>query len=107
MLYHNFMPISPQHRRMLRILTAALLLCCLWAPTQAWAQATGQVTGLISDPSGGVVPGAAVEITSETTGQSRSVTSGSDGFYTIPLVNPGKYRLRVSKAGFNTAVREG
>ncbi len=86
---------------------AALIGCGLWTSIPVFGQATGQITGLITDPSGGVVPGAGVELTSETTGQSRSVTSGTDGFYTIPLVNPGKYRIRVSKTGFNTSVEEG
>ena len=83
------------------------VLCVGLIPSIAHAQATGQITGLVTDPSGGVVPNAAVEIKNEATGQSRSVTSGSDGFFTIPLVSPGKYEVKVSSSGFSTMTRGG
>ena len=79
---------------------AALLL-----PSLVHAQATGQITGLITDPSGAVVPDATVEVTNQATGVKRTVTSGQDGFYLVPLVNPGTYQLRTSKSGFGALTR--
>ena len=63
------------------------ILC--FNPSTAYAQATGQITGLITDSSGGVIPNTTIEITNDANGQRRSVQSGPDGFYTVPLVNPG------------------
>jgi hypothetical protein len=83
------------------------LVCGVLAPSSAQAQATGQITGLITDPSGAVVPDATVEITNEATGQKRTVTSRDDGFYVVPLVNPGLYQVRVSKSGFGGLTRNG
>ena len=100
------MPTGFRNNSFPHVLTA-LLICGLSASSSLFAQATGQVTGLVTDPSGGAIPGAAVELTSETTGQKRSTTSGSDGFYTVPLVNPGRYRVSASSKGFNTLILEG
>ena len=90
-----------------RHLLVAVIVCGFCASIPLFGQATGQITGLVTDPSGGAIAGAAVELISETTGQKRSVISGSDGFYNIPLVNPGKYRVSGSSKGFNTLIEEG
>jgi len=95
---------------MLRATTAAVsltLICALLVPSTAHAQATGQITGLITDPSGALVPDATVEITNEATGQKRTVSSRDDGFYVAPLVNPGIYQVKSSKSGFGTLTRNG
>ncbi len=91
-----------------------LLLSMLFAtglfllqPAPAAAQATGSITGLVTDESGSVLPGVTVEIASEATGQTRVVVTGSDGFFTAPLMPPGRYQLRASLEGFRTTVREG
>ena len=83
------------------------ILCMLLLPSLAFAQATGQITGLVTDPSGSVVANAAVDVINQATGQVRSVVSGNDGFYTVPLVNPGAYQVKASAPGFSTLVRNG
>ncbi len=87
-------------------LIAGLLLCGIlsFGANTAHAQATGQVAGEITDPTGRVVPSAKVELTSTATGEARTVISGATGTYTIPLVNPGIYQLRVQVPGFRTSV---
>ena len=71
----------------------------------AHAQATGQVTGLITDGTGGAIPETRIEITNEATGAKRLSSSGQDGLYTIPLVNPGRYRVTASHTGFSAGAR--
>src|SRR5437016_12730154 len=83
------------------------LICAQLVPSLLHAQATGQITGLITDPSGAVVPDATIEITNEATGQKRTVSSRDDGFYVVPLVNPGLYQVKASKSGFGTLTRNG
>ena len=85
----------------------ALGLGLTLSPAHAWAQATGQVTGVVTDSSGSVVPGATVEVTSQATGFTRNAVTELDGVYTIPLLNPGVYQARASLSGFRTTIRGG
>ena len=71
---------------------------------EASAQATGQISGEVTDPSGRVVPAAKIELTNPSTGDVRSIVSGPNGSYAIPLVNPGVYQVRVQVSGFRTSV---
>jgi Carboxypeptidase regulatory-like domain/TonB-dependent Receptor Plug Domain len=75
-------------------------------PSRAAAQATGAIAGVVTDPSGGVLPGVTIDVTSRDTGQVRSTVTGADGFFTIPLVNPGVYDVKATLSGFRTTVRE-
>lgn len=58
--------------------------------------------GTVKDSTGGVVAGATVTLTSQTTAATRTVTSGADGQYLVPNINPGNYKLTVSVQGFKT-----
>lgn len=77
------------------------------APPSLLAQATGTITGVITDEQGGVVPGVAVEVTNTATNQTRTATTGADGFYTVPLLQPGPYSVKATLQGFKTMVRDG
>src|SRR6476646_9319360 len=61
---------------------------------------TAEITGRIVDPSGSVVPGAEVTVSSIATGADRVVKTNSSGYYTVPLLSPGEYRVSVQYAGF-------
>ncbi|WP_213805090.1 TonB-dependent receptor [Granulicella sp. dw_53] len=92
-----------------RVLADVVLPCLLGAlflfmPGRALAQATGQISGVVTDPSGGVLANAKVELMSAATAQVRTTTSGSDGAYTLPFVNPGTYQVRVSAPGFSMSL---
>jgi outer membrane receptor protein involved in Fe transport len=86
---------------------AAFAAALLALPQAALAQSTGTLSGVVTDNSGAVMPGATVTVTSQATGQVRTATSGSDGFFTVPLLPPGVYNLVVTLSGFNTHKREG
>ncbi len=78
--------------------------------TRAGAQggATGAITGTIQDPSGAVVANAEVRITNQETGVlERSVTSGSDGTFTAPLLPVGEYTVSVHAPGFAESMFRG
>jgi hypothetical protein len=87
-------------------IVAGAVALTLTAPT-AFAQSTGTVAGLVTDESGAALPGALVEATSQGTGLVRTATAGSDGFYTIPLLPPGRYDLKASLTGFTNLIRRG
>ena len=93
--------------RRLLCFAAALLVCALAAiSAHAQSQATtAQVTGVVTDTQGGVLPGATVTITSPDTGYTRTAVSNAEGFFSLSLVPPGTYDLGVELAGFTTAKR--
>jgi Carboxypeptidase regulatory-like domain/TonB-dependent Receptor Plug Domain len=64
------------------------------------------VSGLITDSSGGAVPGATIEITNTGTGVSSTAQSNGDGLYRIAGLVPGLYRAQVSMAGFKNVVKD-
>src|ERR1022692_3308433 len=73
----------------------------------SFAQTVGQVTGLVTDPSGGVIVGATVTITNSQTDVSRKTTSNSAGNYAFPALQPAVYNVKAEKQGFKGEAREG
>jgi len=74
---------------------------------QAWAQTpTGSIEGLITDQSKAVVSGATVSVTSTTTGQTITVTTNEEGFFSVRSLQPGIYNIRVEQKGFSNATAE-
>ena len=73
----------------------------------AWAQATAQVSGTVTDQSGARLPGAEVTATQTETGLVRSVISNETGSYALPSLPTGPYKLEVSLPGFRTFARTG
>ena len=58
------------------------------------------LTGVVSDPSGGVVPNAKITLTDATSGSVRETVSNGDGYYTFASVPVGTYQVTVDAAGF-------
>ncbi len=65
---------------------------------------TAELTGIITDSSAAVVAGAEVVITHTATNVRRSLVTNSSGVYIAPALQPGTYSVRVSLAGFRSAV---
>jgi hypothetical protein len=68
----------------------------------AMAQATSQLNGNVTDPSGANVTGAKITLTEPTTGFQRTATSNASGLYQFLDVPPGDYRLEAAAKGFAT-----
>jgi Carboxypeptidase regulatory-like domain/TonB dependent receptor len=86
-------------------------VCRLTLAYALWAAAcfgqNAQVSGLIQDPSNLIVSGADVRILNEQTGGRRNTRSNESGFYSLPSLAPGNYRITIRATGFETVVREG
>jgi len=78
---------------------ACLLSFVLLLPVKA-QKITGSVSGTVTDESGASVAGASVTIIAEQTGATRSATASAEGTFSFQELNPGMYRLVVTKAGF-------
>src|SRR5260370_30215271 len=61
---------------------------------------TGAIAGTVSDPSGALVPRAAVVINSQGTGEKRDLATDAEGNFLVQFLPPGNYRLTVRAAGF-------
>jgi len=84
-----------------------LIIAGLFCAT-AWGQLyTGSVTGLVTDPSGAVVPNAQIKLVDEAKGFSFSAASDSAGRYVFRSVPPGTYRLSVEAQGFRGETQSG
>lgn len=71
----------------------------------AQVQATGTISGHITDPSGASVAQVKVVITEQQTGVSTTTTTNTSGYYSVPLLKPGIYSIRAAAPGFKTALR--
>jgi hypothetical protein len=63
-------------------------------------QATTSLSGVVTDPSGGVLPGAVVTITRKATGQALTTTTNARGQYQFSQLNPGTWTVTISAKGF-------
>ena len=81
-----------------RLLTFVLFCLLTGLPVAAQTE-WGNITGVITDPSGASVAGAELTITAIATGVAKTTTSGSEGQYNIPLPS-GAYQIQVSLPGF-------
>jgi hypothetical protein len=89
--------------RLFRFVLAWFGLLALSCPLLAQISGTGAITGTIHDPAGAVVPGASVTATNLATGLTRQVVSSGTGDFAIQLLQPGTYRVQVTKEGFAKA----
>jgi len=82
-----------------------ILLTLMALAPMTWAQttvSTGSIQGTVTDPSGAVVGGAKVTITSQDTGQVLRTTTSSSGLYNSGGLVPGSYLIRTEASGFKS-----
>ena len=87
----------------------AVVCLMLALPTAAAAQtvAIAQISGVVTDESGGALPGAEVTVTQTTTGLVRFVITGTRGEYVLPNLPIGPYKLEAKLQGFTTYEQTG
>jgi len=80
----------------------------LLLPSTVLAQAGGSISGLVTDTTGGILPGVTVEAASPVLIEGKlSAITDTAGRYTIVQLRPGTYTVTFTLAGFQTLVREG
>ena len=68
---------------------------------------TATISGVVTDETGGLIPGVSIEVTNLDTGITRTTTTGDEGRYQVPNLSVGNYQVESSLPGFQTAVRTG
>ncbi|MGB0035151.1 MAG: carboxypeptidase regulatory-like domain-containing protein [Candidatus Acidiferrales bacterium] len=88
-------------------MSLALLVAASFAAPQLFAQTqtTGDITGVITDQSGGVVPQAKVTIKDSAKGSTQDTQSNKEGVYRFFLLPPGRYIITASATSFQPVSR--
>jgi hypothetical protein len=80
-----------------KVACLALLSCIPF-----FGQTLGEITGVITDSSGGAVAAAVVSVTNQGTNAVRTALTNEAGVYSFPSLVPGLYNIKVEKQGFRT-----
>src|SRR3954451_3933857 len=68
---------------------------------------TGQLSGTVTDPSGGAVANSAIQLTNAQTSQTRSTNTDNDGRFVFNELLPGTYSVRIENPGFKKFEQSG
>jgi len=91
-------------RALSRLSLVAIIL--LFVPATLFAQNDrGAITGKVTDGSGAIVPGAAITVTSESTGVTLTSTSNDSGEFNFLALIAGSYKLTADASGFKRVQR--
>ncbi len=93
-----------------RFCSAVLALAMIFAgaATRAHAQGlTGQISGVVTDTGGGVMPGATVTVKNVGTNLTREAVTGADGAFVITNLLAGTFDLSVTVQGFKPYEQKG
>jgi hypothetical protein len=72
----------------------------------AFAQGSGTIQGTVTDPTGAVIPQAAITAVNVNTGVETARVTTAAGLYVLSPLAPGEYTVKVSAVGFQTVTRE-
>ncbi len=81
-------------------LIAAVILCLTLGWSLFAQDTTGKITGIVTDPSGAVIPNAKITVTNKATGISHDATSDQSGFYQVLQLPIGLYQVTAQAPGF-------
>ncbi len=88
-------------KRLPLLVTLAIFVC-----TAAWAQfELGSVVGVVTDPSGSVIPNAAVQIKSLSTNVVRQTVTSGAGEFDFVALQPGEYSVTAKEQGFEETTK--
>jgi hypothetical protein len=94
------------HKSAAALRSFLVALALVVVPSAAFAQ--GSLAGVVTDATGGVLPGVTVEASSPALiEQVRAVVTGGDGVYRIADLRPGLYTVTFTLPGFNVYIRDG
>src|SRR5438552_14473851 len=83
-----------------------VLFCALSFPLLAQIGGSGSIQGVVSDPSGAVIPGATVVANNVATGEKTVRQTTAAGLYLLSPLVAGEYTVTVSAGGFQTLLHE-
>ena len=94
----------PQASHVLSLALIVGALQALSSPLVAQSISSGTITGTVRSPDGRAVPQAVVTLTPLGTGSSQETTTTASGSFTLTLVQPGSYEIRVEALGYRPLI---
>jgi hypothetical protein len=95
--------ILSRYRILTALMVSVLMLTSGLIPAAlAQSSTSGSIVGVVTDPSGAVVPGVTITVVDPSTKQARTTVSNDAGQYVLQNVSPGVYKLKAVKPGFAT-----
>lgn len=89
--------------RVVRVLAALVMVAIgVVAPTAAFAQTSGSITGTAVDISGGAIVGAAVTVLDATGAVRGRATTDASGVFAVSNIAPGRYTVQIESRQFDT-----
>jgi hypothetical protein len=82
------------------------LLAAVFVQQPLQAQAVGSIVGSVADPGQAVIPSATVTAVEKETNFTRTITTGSDGNYSLPRLPVGNYIVTATATGFEKSTVE-
>src|SRR5216684_869242 len=108
LIYDCSDPLPRRRYAMLRpTLLWIVILSAVLTTLPCFGQTFGEITGVVTDSSGGLVVGATVTVTNPETGVTRTATTNTAGNYTFPSLLPGVYSVKSEMQGFQAEIRNG
>jgi len=86
---------------LLSVFFVLMAVVTLWAQTAT----TGNISGVVTDPSAAVIAGVPVTLKNLDTGSSTSTTTNEQGSFSFSLLQPGHYSVTTNAAGFQGITR--
>ncbi len=83
------------------------LMTSLFCVSMAHGQENANINGTANDPSGAVVPNAAIKLVNTETGDTRTATTNGSGLFNFAGLRIGHYSLTVTAPGFKAATLNG
>ena len=84
---------------------SSLALVAALTAYSVYAQGSGEISGIVTDQSGGAIVGASVSVSDAATGATRTELSNNSGLYSFPALSPGSYNVSVDARGFQKQIR--
>jgi hypothetical protein len=84
----------------------ALVGVCVSAPVHAQIGGAANIAGVVTDDSGGAIPGVTVTVTNTANGRAQTLVTSAERWYRAVALQPGPYEVAVELQGF-AMVRRG
>jgi len=100
-----FLSLKQCRKKSIQILLVCLAVVSCYSVAMSQAQSNAaDLQGVVRDPKGAVVAGAAVTARNPATNSTRDATTNDDGFYKITNLSPGDYEVTVKAQNYKTAL---
>src|SRR5262245_15279864 len=95
---------SSLRRVLVSMFLMSVILSAISSLASAQVRIVGAMSGTVTDESGGIIPGARVQLSDESTGIRRETVTNESGGFLFPDLNFGSYQLTITHTGFQTAI---